>query len=199
MGVYDVVMADEKPKVLLDVDGVIIDTNECILDFIHRFTDKRFHASQIKAWDVFEGLGFPELDPLWREACHTEELCYKMKPYVGAPKFLHYLKQMADVVIVTAPLKGCKTWHSQRTDALLHHFGIEANKVIFAGEKHHVHGDFLIDDRLSNVVEWKKYWKCHGDALVFNQSWNQEEGRNFYVSGRVSSYEEILDIVTAWE
>lgn len=190
--------SSSKPTLLLDCDGVIIDITKQILEFVSSYYPNRtFTYDQITQHDAFTALGVPELDPVWRRACDEQELCLKMLPYEGSHEFMREAAKIANIVIVTAPLQKCRTWHWQRTEWLRRNFGINHKQVIFAGDKSHVDGEIFIDDSLHNIVKWKMAHSDRGDAIVFDRPWNQTD-KNFYVSGRIFNYEQALEAILEW-
>ena len=44
----------KKPRVLLDVDGVLADFLTPTLEILHRLTDRRWLAEEMTSWDLFE-------------------------------------------------------------------------------------------------------------------------------------------------
>lgn len=187
-----------RPRVLLDCDCVLADTNVCILDFIHRHVNERFTLDMIQEWDAFQALGVPHLDEPWRQAVHVERMCSNLRPYAGARWFVDEVRKVADITIVTAPLKRCPSWEEQRLEWLKRILDIDSKDVVFTAEKHLYEGEVFIDDKLSNVVSWKDHNLGHGDALVWDAPWNRDSNARFRISGRVHSYEEALATVMEW-
>lgn len=144
-----------RARVLLDCDGVLADFHTPCLEIINELTGKQFAVTDIHEWDLFDALGVTgDVKNATYDRMNSPGWCSKLKPYPGVAQGVAKLREMADVYVVTAPMRG-DTWHREREKWLWYHFEIGPKQVVHTSSKHVVHGDVLIDDRESNLVAWK--------------------------------------------
>lgn len=155
-----------KPRVLLDCDGVLADFHTPCLEIIRELTGQDHKITDIGEWNIFDSLG---IDSDTRAATYDRMnkpgWCYSLKPYPGVAQGVEALRMIADVYIVTSPMRG-DTWHREREIWLYNHFGITTKNIVHTSSKHVVHGDVLIDDREDNLIAWRKeYVNRYGIAI----------------------------------
>lgn len=154
----------KRPIVLLDVDGVICDFNRFYIRCAKRArvlpTD--FDDSwQPKAWSVGDSLNLTEEG---RMAVHRVLSTHGavhlgIEPYEGALDGVRKLMLIANVFFPTTSFEENSTWETDRRAWFRDHLGDEAAKrLIFTEHKHVVFGDVFVDDKTSNLQEWKKRW-----------------------------------------
>lgn len=146
-----------KPVVLLDCDGILADFVTPVLDEVHRLTGSRYSLDDLKTWEIFDTLPYgPEI----KSACYARMkepgACAALTLYPGAKEAVAKIKELADLYILTSPMRS-KTWAHERTDRLEKHFKISHDRVIHAHAKHLVVGDVFIDDKPSNVASWRAH------------------------------------------
>lgn len=108
----------------------------------------------------------------------------KLKPYAGAIFGIRLLQRVADVYIVTAPLRSCATWCRDREVWLEDHFGIRSDSVVHTHAKHVFNGSMLIDDNPAHVEQWAAEHPS-GVAVLFDRRYNRAHRFSSSVSGRV--------------
>jgi 5'(3')-deoxyribonucleotidase len=157
-----------RPVVLLDADGVLLNFIQATLDTLHDIDPHSFTHDDIHTWEVFSSL--PAAAQVHMDAVYDrlrKEGGRSIQPYPGAAEAVKELQDISDVIIVTSPLHGSRTWTHEREAALEKYFGISHENVIHAKRKAFVRGDALIDDKPSNLKEWREahpdgkpiYWK----------------------------------------
>lgn len=157
-----------RPVVLLDADGVLLNFIQATLDMLHDIDPHSFTHDDIHTWEVFSSL--PAMVQVHMDAVYDrlkEEGGRSIKPYPGAAEAVKELQDISEVIVVTSPFHGSATWTHVRESALEKHFGIHHEDVIHAKRKAFVRGDVLIDDKPSNLQEWREahpegkpiYWK----------------------------------------
>jgi 5'(3')-deoxyribonucleotidase len=162
----------KKATVLLDCDGVLADFTEVALSIIAEKTGIVYSAEDIPRWDIFESMGLPEL---WEELvkrANRKGFCSSIRPYSPAIMGVKKLRKKYDVLCVTAPVDALP-WMYERAHWLEEHFDIPRKKVIFAHEKHHVHGDVLVDDKPDNVIAWAEA-NPDGVAVLWEHPYNEK-------------------------
>jgi 5'(3')-deoxyribonucleotidase len=150
-----------KPTVLLDCDGILSDFTRAALELVFEVTGRRYAASSITTWEVFDSLA--------QEREYQHEVyrilkgtggCLSIPVYESALEGVAKLRELADIVVVTSPFKGSPTWAHERELWLEKHFQLE--QVIHARSKERVHGDFFVDDKSEHVSDWLNYWVRSG-------------------------------------
>ena len=159
-----------RPVVLTDADGVLLNFIDHALDIL-RDVSRGVHDyshDAVSTWELFDSLSEPARD-LQHEVYARMKLHggAGIKPYPGAAEAVKELQDISEVIVVTSPFHGSATWTHVREAALEKYFGIRHEDVIHAKRKAFVRGDILIDDKPSNLQEWREahprgkpvYWK----------------------------------------
>jgi 5'(3')-deoxyribonucleotidase len=179
---------NKKPTVLLDCDGVLSDFITATLDALFTASGQQHQHDDVRHWEVFDSLP-PEAQVYKSEVYEylkKEGGCFGIPLYAGSQDGVARLQAIADVIIVTSPFKGSKTWTHEREEWLEKYFSIAHENVIHAKRKEFVRGDFLIDDKPKNLQSWREaqpegrpiYWKnpqFAGDLpgyVLCTQSWD---------------------------
>lgn len=162
-----------RPRVLLDVDEVIADFNQGLRALIFERMKINVRHVPATAEHLEERLGFTlqqkkdlhaGMDqPGWNRT-------FQLLP--GAKAGVERLQEVADVFFVTAPRWSSPTWDYDRRDWLHAHLGIPERQVVITSAKHTVCGDMFVDDKPSNVQEWRSAWPL-GTAFLWDRPHNQ--------------------------
>lgn len=175
-----------RPRVLLDVDGVLADFVSRAAQWANTVTTKASHKTCTK-WDVLESWGLQGYQSWFDSVCSQRGFCADLPVYSGAKTFVRALRKDAEVVVVTSPLSCSPFWCHERTMWLANHFGFESKNVIFAKRKELVRGDVLIDDGPHNLEHFA------GVRVLVDRPWNQ--GSMIVGQRRCVGYQQILDVV----
>lgn len=142
-------------RILLDVDGVTADFMSQSFFHLRELGGPEITHQDIVTFDLlsfvpeqFRGL----LLRTWKERF----FCETIPPYEGSQDAVRALRNLGEVIFVTAPMTDSPYWHWERTQWLKTHLDSDGKDVIFAMRKQHVVGDVLIDDRLDNLLDWQK-------------------------------------------
>lgn len=174
--------ADSVPRVLIDCDGVL-----------SNFREQLFHHAKIEPFEITEWgfIGKDERmswDVAHKAVCRAG-FCLNMQPYDGAREFVNHFE---DSYIVTSPWYKSPYWVDERYTWLRRHIKFPTNRVVVTGAKYLCKGDYLIDDKLDNVVKWCKAWP-QGKGIVFsNLDMHKELPEN---AVRLTTYQEVIDYV----
>jgi 5'(3')-deoxyribonucleotidase len=159
-------------RVLLDVDGVLADFTAKVIQTARDITGKTLIEGDFHDYDVFRTVGREHEDAV-RKAWSSPGWCASLNPYDGASAFVARLRKTHRVYFVTAPMPGAPHWYWERHQWLDSNFGASYRDVIFTTAKHVVCGDFLVDDKPSNLEEWAVH-NPSGTAVVFDQPYNRQ-------------------------
>jgi len=182
-----------KKRLLLDIDGVFANFVDATLDTLVALGGPRKAHDDIHTWDMFSCLP-PEWEKPLLAEWHKPGWCASIAPYVGAVDALPRLRAVAEVVFVTAAMPGAPHWMHEREIWVKNHLGGGVRDIVFAAAKNLVIGDFLVDDKTANVVEWQQAHP-NGTALLWDQPYN----RNDQVPDRVirtRSWDRVLEVVS---
>jgi 5'(3')-deoxyribonucleotidase len=186
----------DKPTLLLDVDGVLADFISAALSILrNKFGVVDYHHDTIETWEMFSSMpAHAHLKDEVYEILKKEGGCFSMLPYDGAVAAVQTLKRLVDIVIVTSPFYGSKTWVHEREKWLEYFFNISHKDMIHTGRKELVHGDILVDDKLETIEKWSKRWP-HGHAIIWDQRYNQSNevcGQRIY---RVGKWPDLVSLI----
>lgn len=138
--------------VLLDCDGVLADFRTRALDVVEEVTGVRRLAAN-SDWEMFGHLNEEQNTAVW-DIIRSPGWCSSLEPYPEALEAVRELQELANVYILTAPVRGSQTWSYERTEWVSEHFGIGFHNVILAQAKYLVQGDVFVDDKPGHVREW---------------------------------------------
>jgi 5'(3')-deoxyribonucleotidase len=191
-----------KPSCLLDIDGVVADFVSAALALVQQveFYDRdepdglrfgrAFDPSIIHTWELFDSLPEPERsarDEVYRRM-KAPGGCRSIPVYPGSRNGVERLREICDITIVTSPFEGSPTWMHERERWLEEHFDIDRKHIIHATEKHRVHGDVFIDDKLSHLQAWLAYWRDK-DPLAKAILWDTPRSRGQTWSERITRWD----------
>lgn len=160
----------------IDVDGVLA-------DWVGAITDEfPLEIPEDPPWDIL-GLYPPEEKQQIVESRLNDPDWWETIPVMdGAKEGMAYLKALGhEIKFVTAPWESCPNWKGARTNWLIRHFGAHPDQVHAISEKWKVPGDYLIDDKMENVKEYKLHHP-QSTCFLYDNRFNQRE----YWSPRVT-------------
>lgn len=164
-----------KKTLLLDCDGVLCDCATPVHRFAQKLLRRELPGPELwTAWDHSQAMGLTQLEAHdFHNEIKCSDVAFDIRFYEGAEELVHQLKQVFDVVFVTAPWKWYVSWVPAR-DHLLEPLGCP---IIYTHEKYRVLGDFLIDDRAS-TIEKGGPWR----GILYRRPWNS-----------TSKYEDVIE------
>ncbi len=184
-----------KPRVLLDVDGVLADFVGGVLAILGSRFDIWRKPEEITEFDLSKSLGLhPDIvTALFGEITNRQRFAADLAVYPGAVDGVRRLHEIADVYVVTSPWNSNPTWTHDREAWLARHFDIPHSHVVHTSAKHLVCGDLLVDDKTSTLVEWSN---AHpgGFAVQWQTPHNRLDG---WKRRTATSWSELLDFVRA--
>jgi 5'(3')-deoxyribonucleotidase len=160
-----------KPRVLVDVDGVLADFSGATSRTLVTLGGTPFKAEDVTEWDLNAHIGSHK-DEMYR-AWRSKGWCSNIKPYPGAIEGIQKLQEVADVFYLTAPFYEAPHWAWERLNWLKQLMGATDYQVSFTHAKHIVQGDFMVEDRPKNIKAWAD---AHPDSTVV--IWDQPYTRD---------------------
>lgn len=171
-------------KILVDVDGVVVDLVAPILDKLNEKFGTNFEHEDIRQWDFFSShstydLLRPEHKVFVRELMCKPGMASDVQLLPNVKETLETLvKHGCEIVFLTAPWKDSPTWIEDRTKHLHKELGHISKEIVFSWDKENTPGDLLIDDNPAFIQKWaQKHLSSIG--LVFSQPWNEDSCDEF--------------------
>lgn len=181
-------------RILIDVDGVMLNTQEALLKRLNNRYGTRYTLRNVTHYHWFENV-YKNINP-WAELedeCFWEEEVSLIDGAKDAIKY--FVNYKHDIYFVTAsnvfnPALSTKLFCLKTfmgfTDKWLN------NHIIITQHKELVQGDILIDDCAENVYKWIVGSSPRKFGLLFGQPWNKDNEYNLYPH---ASWSEIKDII----
>lgn len=160
----------KKLRILIDLDGVVFDFTRRWVELANYKYGLCLKDSDIDDWEMYKCTG-GRLSKKKANAIIWESGFFRhMVPIKGAIYAIEVMNAAGhDIYFVTA----CKAGGFQdKEDCLSEHLTFPP-KMVFTEHKHVVAGDLLVDDKLSNLINWQKD-NPGGTALCFAQPYNSE-------------------------
>ncbi len=149
-----------KPTVVLDCDGLLSDflgAAELVLHHMLREYCPMRNAPEWSPWQKY--IPGDSAQAEFADMLGQRGVCAGMKPLVRAEQMTQ-LREIADVVVVTAPWPNSETWMSERSEWLYKHYQID--KIVHTADKEYVWANFFVDDKPENVRAWNARWGTGG-------------------------------------
>jgi 5'(3')-deoxyribonucleotidase len=152
-----------RPRVLLDIDGVVCDFLTPFIAHINSAMGTSHKLEDMTQWDMYSSFNVPQdVREIVDSIIKTPGYCDSLKPLPGAVDGAKKLMEIADVYVVTSPWNS-DTWESERRQWIRRYLGLGGDHVINTRAKHVVAGDALIDDKDETLKRWAK---CHPHGLA---------------------------------
>lgn len=160
--------------ILVDVDGVVADTHKSWLEMYNQDYDDDLKVEEVTKWALHEFVK-PECGRDIYKYLENPDF-YDNTPMIdGALAGVRYLREIGHrVIFVSAGFFESKVRWLGRM-GFLQEFPYPndvrpstATDVILCNDKSLIRGDYLIDDRHANVLNF------HSTGILFNQPWNSE-------------------------
>lgn len=173
---------NRKPRVLVDLDGVIRDFVKGVEQvYTREYPDHTLKKVVSRELHKYFPIGEAINDFIEKE--FAEEILLKSPPYPGAIEALRKWENVFEIVIVTAQPPEFR----YPTYAWIGNHALPVNEVKITYDKHTVEGYALLDDFPDNLEAFAQTGRL---AVCVDQPWNQEwEGE------RVRSVEEFFRLV----
>lgn len=186
----------QRPKILLDIDGVCADFVGAGLKALATLGIHK-RPEDVTSYKMQHALGLTEEQTrAWFAMIREPGYCANIPLYDGAREGVDQLRKIGDVYAVTARFRGMPYWVEEREEWLHQHLDFDPRaEVIFTDAKHCIRGDVLIEDTTSTLVRWKQeYPRSLGLRIQrpYNESEVYDEGPTIN-AGRLTTTAAIVD------
>lgn len=166
-----------RPRVLLDVDGVLADFTSGLLRIVHEVTGRSYAPDHVTEYDFARALSLTpdEREVVNRVISTRAGFCSGLDVFDGAYDGVRRLRSVADVYVATSPWNSAPTWTHERERWLWAHFEIPHARVLHGSAKHLIAGDFLVDDKTSACRDWQAAHP-NGVAVQWQTPHNRNDG-----------------------
>jgi len=158
--------SQSKPKLGVDIDGVLCDMIPDVLGYIWKTMNIRMRPDDVKRWDF--PVGVRSMNDIIQEALSDRDFLLGLKPISYAREGMQILRDKYDITIITSR-------HSSRAENTRswvdRYFGKEFPVIHTDEARKHLHGmNVLIDDAPHNI---EAFLANSGTlAIMYNQPWN---------------------------
>ena len=167
------------PRIIVDMDGVLADTYVKFIDRYETAFGRRPTREELLGRKVYDLEGGAEI----RNAMHEEGFFRDLAVMPGAVEVMRELYEKYEVYIVSTASEF-KYSYKDKWEWLEEHFPfISFRRIVFCGDKNIVHGDYMIDDKVSNLASF------NGKGLLFDALDNHYDTEY----QRVNNWAEIRD------
>lgn len=173
-------MANTRPdrprkRALLDVDGVVAKMIEELARRLTKFGATRpdgtpYSVEHFTEWSLQNILGHHY--PLAEAIMSMEDFWSGMAVYPEAAASLQKVGRNFDVVFVSSPWEGCRTWAAARSEWLFRNVYQADLLPVPSHRKELVDGHFLVEDRPSTLQAWLEYHPL-GTGYLVRRPWNR--------------------------
>ncbi len=157
----------KKKRFLCDVDSVTADFVEVYLDILrHLNVRSNVTHEDVHLWDVGQALSLTD-DVLAavHEHLYAPGVASSLPVLPGSVEGIAAISAVTDFWFVTSPLNKNPTWEFERRRWISRVHNEELSKRVFSvPKKHIIKGDFFLDDKPSNCLE---YAEENPDSVVF--------------------------------
>lgn len=163
-----------RPRVLVDVDGILADFVSVYLGTATLVTGRKYTRDQVTTWKIEQALGLTEAetDEVTRGITRAGSVA-AFPEIPGAIEAVRELQEWADVYFVTSPWPGAPHWVSEREAWLRARFPNMGRNVIHTAVKEVVSGDVLVDDNLDHVLKWAERHP-QGTGILWETPYNRD-------------------------
>lgn len=163
----------QRLKILVDMDGIAVDTIPMWLDTIHKDTGVRAYEADISVWDMHKTTPLNTLPPeqlyKWLQ---TPGFLSGLPPLANSPEVLKKLHDDGHQVYLVTARHGAVSMPETMTWCKNHLPWMKENQIVFCSDKELIPADVLIDDK-GAILE--KYRSTHPNAYLLSilYPWNK--------------------------
>lgn len=143
-----------KPIIIIDCDDVLAKFSFAAIELVRREFGRELRRWNGVEWDIFN---YPEVvdikGEIWKKMLETKGFIRNLEKYEYADEMVAGLRERGDLVVCTSVTSG--GYHAdERMNWLIEEFGSDRKDIFLGARKYLLDGDYIIDDRPKNVVDW---------------------------------------------
>lgn len=149
----------DKKILLLDMDGILADTNSYLLECINKKYKRSYTTADLDRLFgdhecLTEELTRPMVTAIFNEGHFFREL----PPIPGAVEAVTKLRKLYNIYILTSPWVPNPNCMQDKNEWLAHYLPGLERTCSQTSQKFLVYGDIFVDDKMKNLRLWKEFW-----------------------------------------
>lgn len=153
------------PRLIIDMDEVMADTYEKFVAAYAREFGRRPSQEELHGKKVYDLPGAGHL----RDAMYEPGFFRDVRPMPGAIEVVRELYEAYEVYVVTTATEFRYSFIDKYNWLEEHMPFIDYRRIVFCGSKSIVHGDFMLDDKVSNLKTF------NGIGLLYTSNHNLQD------------------------
>lgn len=180
-------------RILIDVDGVMLNTQEALLKRLNNRYGTRYTLENVTHYHWFESV-YKNINP-WAELEDCTFWHDEVSLIDGAKNAFDWLNREHEVYFVTAS-NVFNPAFTEKMVCLKRNLDVSMDwlndHIVITQHKELVQGDVLIDDCAENVHKWLMASGTRRFGLLFSQQWNKDNEYGLYPYASWSEIENTL-------
>ena len=174
---------NKKLVFLLDVDDTLMHCNDMAVKWLNKEYKSNHTIEEITDWGILHS-------PLDQRLKYFSDRSFvaAQKPYDGAERFVEELRHRGEVFFVTDIPADMR---SERVKSLEKYFKADAGHIITGSAKFLLKADFLLDDRIRNIVGTATHKMNVNYPILMRRPWNASATGLL----TISNYKEALALI----
>lgn len=159
----------EDPLILLDCDGVLVESNADNLERLNEEFGTNYEFEQITSFS-YDFMEDEEREFIYEECWGRGDLYEDAELSGHQQRVLRLMREIGEVAVVSSPMAG----HIESKYRFLARY-FDRERIVLASDKSILRGDVLIDDGPHNIEPFP------GETIVYDRPWNRGvNGRRAY-------------------
>jgi 5'(3')-deoxyribonucleotidase len=162
----------KKQRILLDMDGVLVDFLGGALKALNRVHKQNItieeYATKFGKWETYDYYGI-SISDFWMSIGLVPDFWYELEPIPWFRELYDFLKEFGEVTILTSPNYD-PSCAEQKLRWLNSRMNIRSDSVFIGSRKYLMAGNgILIDDYSKNIEAFRE---AGGEAILVPSTWN---------------------------
>lgn len=177
-------MEKKKYTLLIDQDDVLAEYIQGVTDAYNEKYHTQISSDECVSWNLYNVFG-PEVETVM----HEPTLFRNLEPVKDALEVFErlYKSDLFEMYIVTAANPTCVAAKVEWIKEYMPFFPVD--RVMVCQRKYMIKGDFLLDDGMHNIEDFKK---AGGIPIIFNRPHNRDGGKGIL---RVNGWKEFEKLI----
>lgn len=163
----------EKPKILLDMDGVLSDFFTSAVKNLNQATGKNITIPEYVSYNTFdmEKIWGISVEDFWKFADNSETFWEDISPYPWYKEIYSYLTNFGEVTLATSPAPHNVSCATQKAKWVKKYLGLDNHSMMIGSRKYLMANPntILVDDYHKNI---EKFSNAGGKTCLIRSNWN---------------------------